>query len=264
MKNNQRKLVWFSCGAASAVAAKLAVEKYPDCQVLYCDTLAYEHPDNIRFLQDVERWIGKPVNVLKSEKYDDIYDVFNKTGWLIGVGGARCTTELKKNVRKAYQREDDIHIFGLTGDEQNRIERFEDQNPELEVEWILADNGITKNDCYRMINEAGIDMPEMYKLGYNNNNCIGCVKGQAGYWNKIRVDFPEIFNKMAKQERDMGVAINKSYAGDGKRKRVFLDELDPNAGRDVPMPDIECGVLCVNDKEAQKEARELFDMRMES
>lgn len=85
----------------------------------------------------------------------------------------------------------------------------------------------------------------MYKLGYNNNNCIGCVKGQAGYWNKIRIDFPEAFDRMAKQERKMGVAINKSYAGDGKRKRIFLDELDPKAGRDVPLPDIECGAICI-------------------
>ena len=257
-----RKLVWFSCGAASAVAAKLAVGKYPDCEVLYCDTLAYEHPDNMRFLRDVEQWIGKPITLLKSEKYADIYDVFKKTGWLVGVGGARCTTELKKNVRKAYQREDDLHIFGLTSDEEKRIDRFEDQNPELEVEWILADTDTTKNDCYRIIQEAGIELPEMYKLGYNNNNCIGCVKGQMGYWNKIRVDFPDAFERMAKLERKMNVALCKSYAGDGKRKRVFLDELDPSAGRDIPMPDIECGVLCVNDPNNRKEAEEQLEARL--
>lgn len=36
-----RVLVWFSCGAASAVAAKLAVDKYRNdsVEVLYCDTL---------------------------------------------------------------------------------------------------------------------------------------------------------------------------------------------------------------------------------
>ena len=60
-----RKLVWFSCGAASAVAAKMAVDKYPDCEVLYCDTLAYEHPDNMRFLNDVAKWIGKEIKLLK-------------------------------------------------------------------------------------------------------------------------------------------------------------------------------------------------------
>ena len=241
-----RVLVWFSCGAASAVAAKLAVDKYGDqCEVLYCDTLAYEHPDNPRFMADVAAWIGKDIKLLKSEKYSDIFDVFTRTGWLIGVGGARCTTELKKNVRKAYQRPDDLQVFGLTADEQKRIDRFEDENPDTNVEWILLDNNIHKNDCYRMLQEAGIDLPMMYKLGYNNNNCIGCVKGQAGYWNKIRVDFPDAFDRMAKMERKLNVAINKTYAGDGKRKRIFLDELDPSAGRNVPMPEIDCGVLCI-------------------
>ncbi len=37
----------------------------------------------------------------------------------------------------------------------------------------------------------------MYDLGYPNNNCIGCVKGGMGYWNKIRKDFPEVFQKRA-------------------------------------------------------------------
>jgi hypothetical protein len=50
-----RVLAWFSCGDASAVAAKLACEKYGErCQVIHCDTLAYEHPDNRRFLKDEE------------------------------------------------------------------------------------------------------------------------------------------------------------------------------------------------------------------
>jgi len=238
-----RTLVWFSCGAASAVAAKMAVEKYPDCEVLYCDTLAYEHPDNMRFLNDVAKWLGKEIKLLKSRKYIDIFDVFDKTGWLIGKDGARCTKELKKEVRKDYQREGDIHIFGLTADEEERIERFEDQNNDIQVDWILSKT--TKRDCYRIIQQAGIELPMMYKLGYNNNNCIGCVKGGAGYWNKIRVDFPVAFDRMAAQERKMNVAINKSYAGDKKRKRVFLDELDPKAGRDVPLPDIDCGALCI-------------------
>ena len=248
-----RVLVWFSCGAASAVAAKMAVDKYGDrCEVLYCDTLKYEHPDNKRFMADVAKWIGKDIKLLKSDKYEDIFDVFEKTGWLIGVGGARCTTELKKNVRKQYQREGDLHIFGLTVDEQKRIDRFEDQNNDIEVEWILADTNVNKTKCYHILQAAGIELPAMYKLGYNNNNCIGCVKGQAGYWNKIRVDFPDAFDRMAKLERRMNVAINKTYKtveGKRERVRVFLDELDPSAGRDVPMPDIDCGALCVTPEE---------------
>lgn len=256
-----RKLVWFSCGAASAVAAKLTVEKYPDAEILYCNTLKYEHPDNSRFLRDVEKWIGKKIKILSSDKYFGIFDVFENTGWLVGVGGARCTTELKKKLRKDYQKEDDIQVMGFTADENTRIESFEDDNPELFLEWILRDNNVNKSDCYKIIQRAGIDLPAMYKLGYNNNNCIGCVKGQMGYWNKIRIDFPEAFDRMAEMERKLNVAICKSYAGDGKRKRVFLDELDPVAGRNVPLPDIECGVMCVNDNN-REEAGEQLEMRM--
>lgn len=244
VRTMNRVVVWFSCGAASAVAAKKAVEKYDEVHVVYCDTLAYEHPDNPRFMKDVEAWIGQEIEIKGSDKYKDIYDVFEKTRYLAGVYGARCTLELKKNVRKAYQKPGDIHILGLTADEQNRIDRFEDANNELDLCWILQEQQISKADCYRIIQEAGIELPAMYKLGYNNNNCIGCVKGQSGYWNKIRVDFPEAFERMAKMERMLNAAINKVYVK-GERVRVFLDELDPKAGRKVPMPDIECGAVCI-------------------
>lgn len=39
-----RPIVWFSCGAASAVAARVAVNEYPDAQVVYCDTLSTTRP----------------------------------------------------------------------------------------------------------------------------------------------------------------------------------------------------------------------------
>ena len=70
MESPGRMVVWFSCGAASAVAAKLAVEAYGDrCHVVYCDTMASEHPDNARFFADVERWIERKIEVVKSAKY---------------------------------------------------------------------------------------------------------------------------------------------------------------------------------------------------
>jgi len=230
-----RVLVWFSCGAASACAAKLTLEQYPDAEILYCDTLAYEHPDNRRFIADVEKWIGKEIKILKSEKYQDIFDVFDKTGWLVGVSGARCTLELKRAVREKYQEASDTHVFGFGIDELKRIERFIETNPELYLYFPLRDNGMNKQDCLNMLMQAGIELPAMYKLGYKNNNCIGCVKGAKGYWNKIRVDFPEAFERMAKQERKMNVRINRD---------VFLDELDPSAGNYRSEFETECGVTC--------------------
>lgn len=49
-----RVVVWFSAGAASAVAAKLTLKKYEGrlpVHICYCDT-GSEHPDNERFISD--------------------------------------------------------------------------------------------------------------------------------------------------------------------------------------------------------------------
>lgn len=244
-----RYISWFSCGAASAVASKLALERYKDVRIVYFDTGA-EHEDNVRFRHQCEDWYNQEIEVHKSAKYEDIWDVFKRTRYLVGVGGARCTTELKRKVAENlldWGPDQQHEIFGYTVDEQARVDRFIAHNTERKIIPLLVEEGITKEMCYRYVARAGIDLPEMYLLGYNNNNCIGCVKGQGGYWNKIRVDFPEVFERMAKLERELDVAINKTYAGDGKRKRLFLDELPEDFGRGVKPPAIDCGIICTVD-----------------
>ena len=237
-----RVVCWWSAGIASTAAAHLALARGP-AVVAYCDTSSTEHPDNLRFLADCERWFGQEILRLRSDKYEDTWDVFRKTRWLVGVGGARCTTELKKLVRRGFQEPGDVQVFGFTVEEEKRAKDFRANNPEVDAWFPLIEERMTKADCRDLVRGVGIEIPAMYRLGYKNNNCIGCVKGQSGYWNKIRVDFPEVFARMAGLERELGVAINKRYEG-GKRLRVFLDELPKGAGRYAAEPDIECGVAC--------------------
>lgn len=238
-ESSPRMVVWFSCGAASAVAAKLAVEKYGDhCEVAYCDTMATEHPDNQRFFNDVQAWIGRPITTIRSEKYGTIDDVFERTRYMAGINGARCTTELKKLPRVAWQRESDTHIFGYTQGEEKRATSFENNNQALHVEWILIDQGVSKDKCLELLSVAGIKLPAMYALGFDHNNCLGCVKATSpGYWNRIRRHFPETFAKRAQQSKAIGVRLVRI-----KNVRRFLEELPPDA--DAPDDDIECGPVC--------------------
>lgn len=243
----ERALVWFSCGITSAVAAKMSVKKYSDklpVDIVYTDP-GSEHPDNVRFLKDCEKWFGQKIVVLKNPRYDDTWEVFRKERYLSGVNGAKCTTVLKKILRQRYQRvESDIQIFGFDSAEQKRADNWRHNNPEVFLETPLIDMGLTKSDCINIVRKQGIEIPEMYKLGYKNNNCIGCVKGQGGYWNKIRVDFPDVFKRMADVEIELDAAICKSYAGDGKRKKLFLKDLPKDFGNYSKEPDISCGLLC--------------------
>lgn len=241
-----RVVVWFSCGAASACAAKLAVQKYANVSVVYCDTLASEHPDNARFLRDVETWIGTSITIIRSQKYATVEEVFEKRRYMSGVRGAICTTEMKKIPRYEYQLPNDLHIFGMTADEQRRIDRFEasKDNRDLEVEWILRDTGFTKEDCYQLLKDAGIKLPVMYTLGFKNNNCIGCVKATSpAYWDRVREHFPEVFARRAQQSRQIGVRLLR-YHG----QRIFLDQLPATSTDTTPEQDIDCGVICVQEQ----------------
>ena len=218
-----RHIVWFSCGVPSAVMAHIINREHPKSIVARC-RLGGEHPDNDRFMRDVEVWLGKGVTILRSEEYSDHFEVIEKTRWVNGVGGARCTGELKKKLRFDFQLPDDIQYFGYTADlrDRERAKRFVANFPEVNAQFPLIDRGLTKTDCLGIVWSTGITIPAMYLLGYNNNNCIGCVKGGAGYWNKVRVDFPEIFERMAKLERTVGASCIKG---------VYLDGLDPASGR---------------------------------
>lgn len=75
----------------------------------------------------------------------------------------------------------------------------------------LIDSNLTKEDAHGLLDRLGIKRPAMYDSGYKNNNCIGCVKGGMGYWNKIRKDFPDVFEKRAKLEREIGATCIKRY-----------------------------------------------------
>jgi hypothetical protein len=233
-----RTIAWFSCGAASAVATKLALQETP-LEIVYCH-VQEEHPDNLRFKNDCEKWFGQEIKVIRNEKYKgSIYEVFEKTRYIVGVAGAPCTRLLKKEMRKEFERPGDIQVFGYTVEEQDRVDRFIDANNDVNLWSILIDKGLTKQDCLAILQRAGIELPVMYKLNYQNNNCIGCVKGGLGYWNKIKVDFPDQFNRMAEMEKKINAKILKHNG-----ERIWLTDLPKDAGDYPTEQAIECGIFC--------------------
>jgi hypothetical protein len=249
------KIGWFSAGITSAVACKLAVEEYNDVELFYIG-IRSQHEDNERFIQECEQWIGKKIYSVSSEKYEDQFQVIRETKYINGPYGARCTLELKKEVRwqiqEWHQPEAQIFGFEYSKAEINRAIRFREQNPEVNAQFPLIDKKLTKGECAGILAGAGIDLPVMYKLGYNNNNCIGCVKGGMGYWNKIRKDFPEVFEEMAKLEREIGATCIKKNVKETdcednvvrRGEQVYLDELDPDAGDNIKEVVPECGIFC--------------------
>jgi len=234
-----RVVCWFSAGAASAVATKLTLVKHPDAVVVRCDP-GSEHEDNARFADDCAEWFGKPIEVLRSTEYTDTWDVWARRRYIVGHHGAPCTLELKKRLRQQFERPGDVQVFGYHAGEQHRVDGFRRANPDVRLSTPLIDAWLTKADCLAIVERAGIELPAMYRLGFPNANCIGCPHGGMGYWNRTRTVFPETFDRMARLERELGHAVNKDDDGP-----VFLDELDPDRGKDDIGVEGECSLLCV-------------------
>jgi hypothetical protein len=202
-------ICWWSGGVTSAVACKKSLELFgkENCRVVFMDT-KNEHDDTYRFLEDCQKWYGVSIETISDigTKYESIQDVWLKHESLNISKGAICSYKLKRVVREKWQKTVDFshQVFGFEFDrkEFNRALSMTLNNPEIKPIYPLLMLGINKDDCFKIVREAGIQIPAMYLLGFNNNNCFktGCVQGGIGYWKKMQRDFPDKFDEMAALE----------------------------------------------------------------
>lgn len=237
ISEKKMKVCWLSSGVSSFIAAYL--ERDTTDKFIYID-IEDQHPDSMRFIKDCEKLLGKEVEVLKS-RYRNVENACKAMGYIkFGRGYAHCTNVLKKRIRKEWEyehREYELtYVWGFDVDEKHRADNLVETMIEFEHCFPLIERGLNKSDAHGISRELGIKRPVMYDMGYNNNNCIGCVKGGMGYWNKIRVDFPEVFEQRAKLERELNSKI---------LKECFLDELEPDRGRMSEEIMEECGIFCM-------------------
>ncbi len=234
MSDKKLKVCWISAGVSSFVSGYLA--KDVD-EFIYID-IENQHPDSMRFIHDCEKALGKKVKILKS-KYASVQNVISTFRYINGAYGAKCTDVLKKRVRKeweyAHKEYDITYVWGFDCTERHRANRLAETMIEFNHEFPLIEANLTKEDAHGLLAALGIKRPVMYELGYKNNNCVGCVKGGMGYWNKIRTDFPDVFNRMASLEREIGHSCIKD---------VFLDQLEPGKGRMEEEISQECSIMC--------------------
>lgn len=238
-------VVWFSCGAASAVAAKCTLLLYGGEDVRVVNNPVFEEDiDNERFMHDVEEWLGVEIERYTNTKFPSAsaVDVWGKRRFMSGPTGAPCTVELKKRARQEWQERNkpDWHVLGFTADEKVRHDRFVTSEIDNVIP-VLIDMGLNKQDCVTFLEKEGLILPDVYRRGYPNANCIGCVKATSPtYWNHVRRDSPEVFEDRARQSREIGAKLVR-YKGE----RIFLDELPADAkGAPLKSLTLECGVFC--------------------
>lgn len=203
-------LSWWSGGITSAVCCKICIDLFgiDNVSFVFMDT-KNEDEDTYRFKEDCEKWYGKEIETITriGDKYNSIEEIWYKYESLNVAHGAICSSELKRDLRIQYQKEYEFRFqaFGFDINESKRALSMAKNYPDANPVFPLLFHAYTKKDCIRIVEEAGIEVPNMYKLGFNNNNCFetGCVQGGIGYWQKMQREFPDKFEKMAQIEHEL-------------------------------------------------------------
>lgn len=231
----------FSCGAASAVATKLALAEHGDRCIIVNAFIKNEDEDNRRFLSDCERWFGAQITVLRDEKYGaDINQVFRRVGYIKGPQGAACTSRIKRGLLRTFEQPGDIMVIGYTAEEQDRYDDWLVNWPDRSIIVPLIERGLTKDDCKAMVMRAGIELPAQYRRGYKNGNCKTCVKGGLGYFRAVREDFPIEFEELCQSE-DFVASLH------GEQARILRHRSGPLKGQRFPLRELPAGPADRND-----------------
>ena len=113
-------------------------------------------------------------------------------------------------------------------------------------------------DPLRYLDDAGIDRPRLYRLGYTHNNCGGfCIKAGIGhYQNRLR-EQPERFAYDAMMEGKLAAFLGREVSmltdrsGDGAKKPMTLTRFEEAYGRqtDFEFTPGDSGCGCMIDEE---------------
>lgn len=238
----------FSCGAASAVATKLVLLDGGYNRALIVNAfIEQEGADNRRFLADCERWFDRPIMVLRDEKYGaSTHEVWRRKRFMKGPRGAPCSLELKRKLLAAIALPDDENVIGYTKEEEDRADDLRERFPETNWKFPLLERGLSKGDCLAIVDRAGLVLPEMYRKGYDNANCIGCPKGGQNYWQAIREDFPTEFHQIKTIQEGIGPGAYflRFRSGPRKNERMSLADLPAGRGNMADEPSFSCSFFC--------------------
>lgn len=273
-------IAWWSGGVTSAVTCKLCIDWFgaENVRVIFIDT-KNESDDTYIFLSQCEAWYGAKIEKIKNPNFRNIQEVWYKHKSLNVATGAICSTTLKRLVREDFQKNNkySCQAFGFEIDEINRAKSLKMNHPDSKPIYPLITELLSKKDCIKIVEKANnmfltIELPQMYKLGYHNNNCFktGCVQGGIGYWQKIQREANEKFEAMAKVEHELTdlkgepVTMLKDQSKGGglvflkpHPKYPNIKDISMMKGRE-PKPLMECNGFCgTNDLKRNETDKEI-------
>ena len=212
-----RYIVALSGGLASAWCAGWALRTFPKKDVvLYFNDTKWEHPDLYRFLDDLEAYFNHPITRDSDGRSPE--DLFHYNSALASDFMPFCSKVLKVKRMQKFFNDGDSLIFGIGIDEIKRKKRliyaYQVASAKLKktpkLMFPLISNQVTTYSVYDFIKGTGIEIPELYRLGFTHNNCSGgCVRSGKAQWSLLLDRLPDVYAERERVENDMRNKLGK-------------------------------------------------------
>ncbi len=193
MEQQRRHILGLSGGKDSSALAIYMRDRVPEMEYVFSDT-GKELPETYAFLDRLEAFLGKPIARLNTERDFD--------HWLTVLGGLLpspqvrwCTVNLKIKPFERYVGDDKAYNYIAIRADEDRVGYKPLKNAELrniEPKYPFKEDGITKQDVYRILEESGLGMPDYYDWR-TRSGCYFCFFQRKSEWVGLLEKHPDLF-----------------------------------------------------------------------
>jgi len=198
MSSKVRHVLSLSGGKDSTALALYMRDRVPDMEYVFCDTNK-ELRETYEYLDRVEAYLGKKIVRLFDERgFDHWLEVFGD--FLPSTQMRWCTKMLKIRPFERHVGDDDVLMYiGIRADEER--EAYISTKPNITPVYPFKENGIARDDVFRILEESGVGLPEYYRWR-TRSGCYFCFFQRKNEWVGLLENHPDLFELAKSYEND--------------------------------------------------------------
>ena len=194
-----RHILSLSGGKDSTALAIYLRDRIPDLEYVFCDT-EKELPETYEYLDRVEAYLGQPIVRLRHDGRGFDHWLVVYRGYLPSTRMRWCTKHLKIQPYERFVGDDPVRSYiGIRADEQR--EGYISHRPNITAVYPFKEDGIVKQDVFRLLEGAGLGLPEYYKWR-SRSGCYFCFFQQGIEWVGLLENHPDRFEAAKTYEKE--------------------------------------------------------------
>jgi 3'-phosphoadenosine 5'-phosphosulfate sulfotransferase (PAPS reductase)/FAD synthetase len=194
---NPRHVLGISGGKDSAALAIYLRDRVPQMEYFFTDT-GKELPETYDYLARLEAYLNKPIARLNAERgFDHWLKIYG--GYLPSSRMRWCTKQLKIRPFEEWVGEEEVVSYvGIRADEAR--DGYVSTKPNIKAVFPFKEDGIIKEDVFRILEESGVGIPEYYKWR-SRSGCFFCFFQRRAEWVGLKERHPDLYEQAKKYER---------------------------------------------------------------